>query len=98
MKSLSATYIYKTNRSVRRLYIGDCNIIQPILGLSELLSSRTSDPKQRQLLDVIVRASRFLQIHEACLWSAVDNSAKISRCGISREFSAECAIPSSAIS
>jgi signal transduction histidine kinase len=35
--------------------------IQPILGLSEYLSSRTSDPKQRHLLDVIFRNAKRLQ-------------------------------------
>ncbi|MGH9924801.1 MAG: sensor histidine kinase [Nitrososphaeraceae archaeon] len=35
--------------------------IQPILGLSEYLSSRTSDPNQRHLLDVIFRNAKRLQ-------------------------------------
>jgi signal transduction histidine kinase len=35
--------------------------IQPILGLSEHLRSRTSDPKQRHLLDVIFRNAKRLQ-------------------------------------
>jgi signal transduction histidine kinase len=35
--------------------------IQPILGISELLGSRTTDPEQHRLLDIIIRNAKRLQ-------------------------------------